>query len=83
MEQQTEATQEVPQAKESQVEVLEINLGDAESFTKEQVQDIVQNALKSEIVGLKSNNQALKDEKKKVQDRLKEYNDLVQSLGGE
>tara|TARA_B100000242_G_scaffold294341_1_gene276536 strand:+ start:1762 stop:2580 length:819 start_codon:yes stop_codon:yes gene_type:complete len=83
MEQQTEATQEVPQAKESQVEVPEINLGDAESFTKEQVQDIVQNALKSEIVGLKSNNQALKDEKKKVQDRLKEYNDLVQSLGGE
>ena len=37
-------------------------------LTDLQVQEIVNNALKSEIVGLKSNNQALKDEKKKAQE---------------
>jgi hypothetical protein len=39
--------------------------------------------LKSEILGLKSNNQALKDEKKKAQDRIREYTDILSSFGGQ
>ena len=52
------------------VEVPQVDLGDGDTFSRDQVQEIVNNALKSEIVGLKSNNQALKDEKKKAQDIL-------------
>lgn len=65
------------------VEVPQVDIGDSESFSRDQVQEIVNNALKSEIVGLKSNNQALKDEKKRAQDRIREYNDILQGLGGE
>lgn len=65
------------------VEVPQVDIGDGDTFTKDQVQEIVNNALKSEIVGLKSNNQALKDEKKKAQERLREYNDIMQSFGGQ
>lgn len=65
------------------VEVPQVDLGDGDTFSRDQVQEIVNNALKSEIVGLKSNNQALKDEKKKAQDRIREYNDIMQSFGGE
>ena len=72
----------VQQGQES-VEIPNIDLGDNETFSREQVQEIVNNALKSEIVGLKSNNQALKDEKKKAQDRIREYNDIMQSFGGQ
>ena len=65
------------------VEVPKVDLGDSDTFSRDQVQEIVNNALKSEIVGLKSNNQALKDEKKKAQDRIREYSDLLSGLGGE
>ena len=65
------------------VEVPEIDLGDSDTFSRDQVQEIVNKALKSEIVGLKTNNQALKDEKKKAQDRIREYNDIMQSFGGQ
>ena len=65
------------------VEVPQVDIGDSESFSRDQVQEIVNNALKSEIVGLKSNNQALKDEKKRAQDRIREYSDILQGLGGE
>ena len=65
------------------VEVPQVEIGDGETFSRDQVQEIVTNALKSEIVGLKSNNQALKDEKKKAQERLREYNDIMQSFGGQ
>lgn len=65
------------------VEIPSVDLGDGDTFSRDQVQEIVNNALKSEIVGLKSNNQALKDEKKKAQDRLREYSDMLQSFGGE
>ena len=71
------------QAQGEGVEIPQVDLGDADTFSREQVQDIVNNALKSEIVGLKSNNQALKDEKKKAQDRIREYNDIMQSFGGQ
>ena len=72
----------IQQGQES-VEVPQVDLGDGDTFSREQVQEIVNNALKSEIVGLKSNNQALKDEKKKAQDRIREYNDIMQSFGGQ
>ena len=65
------------------VEVPKVDLGDSETFSRDQVQEIVNNALKSEIVGLKSNNQALKDEKKKAQERIREYSEIVTGLGGE
>ena len=65
------------------VEIPKVDLGDTETFSRDQVQEIVNNALKSEIVGLKSNNQALKDEKKKAQDRIREYSDILSGLGGE
>jgi hypothetical protein len=65
------------------VEVPKVDLGDADSFSRDQVQEIVNNALKSEILGLKSNNQALKDEKKKAQDRIREYTDILGSFGGQ
>lgn len=71
------------QAQGEGVEIPQVDLGDADTFSREQVQEIVNNALKSEIVGLKSNNQALKDEKKKAQDRIREYNDIMQSFGGQ
>lgn len=83
----TNVAQEVPSqaGTEAQagVEVPKVDLGDSETFSRDQVQEIVNNALKSEIVGLKSNNQALKDEKKKAQDRIREYSDLLSGLGGE
>jgi hypothetical protein len=65
------------------IEVPQVDLGDGDTFSRDQVQDIVNNALKSEIVGLKSNNQALKDEKKKAQDRIREYTDILRSFGGQ
>ena len=65
------------------VEVPKVDLGDSDTFSRDQVQEIVNNALKSEIVGLKSNNQALKDEKKKAQDRIREYSDILHSFGGQ
>ena len=71
------------QGQTESVEIPQVDLGDSETFTKDQVQEIVNNALKSEIVGLKSNNQALKDEKKKAQDRIREYNEIMQSFGGQ
>lgn len=71
------------QAGQESVEIPKVDIGEGESFTKDEVQEIVNNALKSEIVGLKSNNQALKDEKKKAQERLREYNDIMQSFGGQ
>ena len=71
------------QAQGEGVEIPQVDIGDADTFSREQVQDIVNKALKSEIVGLKSNNQALKDEKKKAQDRIREYNDIMQSFGGQ
>ena len=71
------------QGQSESVEIPQVDLGDNETFTKDQVQEIVNNALKSEIVGLKSNNQALKDEKKKAQDRIREYNEIMQSFGGQ
>lgn len=71
------------QADVESVEIPKVDIGTSESFTRDQVQEIVNNALKSEIVGLKSNNQALKDEKKKAQDRIREYNDIMQSFGGQ
>ena len=83
----TNVAQEVPSqaGTEAQagVEVPKVDLGDSDTFSRDQVQEIVNNALKSEIVGLKSNNQALKDEKKKAQDRIREYSDLLSGLGGE
>lgn len=83
----TNVAQEIPSqaGTEAQagVEVPKVDLGDSETFSRDQVQEIVNNALKSEIVGLKSNNQALKDEKKKAQDRIREYSDLLSGLGGE
>jgi len=77
-----EGTVQQGQGSES-IEVPKIDLGDSDTFSKEQVQEIVNNALKSEIVGLKSNNQALKDEKKKAQDRIREYTDILSSFGGQ
>ena len=78
-----EATIQQGQTENSSVEVPQVDIGESESFTRDQVQEIVNNALKSEIVGLKSNNQALKDEKKKAQDRIREYNEIMQSFGGQ
>jgi len=77
-----EGTVQQGQGPES-IEVPKIDLGDSDTFSREQVQEIVNNALKSEIVGLKSNNQALKDEKKKAQDRIREYTDILSSFGGQ
>lgn len=77
-----EGTVQQGQGSES-IEVPKIDLGDSDTFSREQVQEIVNNALKSEIVGLKSNNQALKDEKKKAQDRIREYTDILSSFGGQ
>ena len=77
-----EGTAQQGQGSES-IEVPKIDLGDSDTFSRDQVQEIVNNALKSEIVGLKSNNQALKDEKKKAQDRIREYTDILSSFGGQ
>jgi len=77
-----EGTVQQGQGSES-IEVPKIDLGDSDTFSRDQVQEIVNNALKSEIVGLKSNNQALKDEKKKAQDRIREYTDILSSFGGQ
>lgn len=77
-----EGTVQQGQGSES-IEVPKIDLGDSDTFSREQVQEIVNNALKSEIVGLKSNNQALKDEKKKAQDRIREYTEILSSFGGQ
>ena len=77
-----EATIQQGQGPES-IEVPKIDIGDSDTFSRDQVQEIVNNALKSEIVGLKSNNQALKDEKKKAQDRIREYTDILSSFGGQ
>ena len=78
-----EATIQQGQTENPGVEIPKVDIGESESFTRDQVQEIVNNALKSEIVGLKSNNQALKDEKKKAQDRIREYNEIMQSFGGQ
>lgn len=60
-----------------------VELSEEESYSKEQVEQIVKSALDKEIAGLKSNNSALKEEKKKAQAKVNDFSDLVNSLGGE
>jgi len=68
-------------AEDQQQEVVE--LSETESYSKEQVEQIVRSALDKEIAGLKSNNSSLKEEKKKAQAKAKDFTELVDSLGGE
>ena len=71
MEQETSArdgaeAMESTEAVQQKVEVPKVDLGSTDTFTREQVEGIVAKALESEITGLKSNNIALKEEKKKL-----------------
>jgi len=65
----------------SQPEVVE--LGEGENFSRQQVEEIVKSALEKEITGLKANNSALKEEKKKAQAKASNFNTLINDLGGE
>ena len=81
--QQSMETQEFQGAGSGKVEVPKVDIGSSETFTREQVEGIVAKALESEITGLKSNNMALKEEKRKAQERAKEYQDFISEIGGQ
>ena len=81
--QQGMETQETQGAVSGKVEVPKVDIGSSETFTREQVEGIVAKALESEITGLKSNNVALKEEKRKAQERAKEYQDFISEIGGQ
>jgi hypothetical protein len=88
MEQETSArdgaeAMESTEAVQQKVEVPKVDLGSTDTFTREQVEGIVAKALESEITGLKSNNIALKEEKKKAQERAKEFQDFISQIGGQ
>lgn len=68
---------------EVQEEGQKIDLGSSESFSREEVEQIVSNAIENKISGLKSNNYALKDEKLKAQKKAKELESVLSELGGE
>jgi len=56
---------ESTEAVQQKVEVPKVDLGSTDTFTREQVEGIVAKALESEITGLKSNNIALKEERRR------------------
>ena len=60
-----------------------VELSEEESYSKEQVEQIVKSALDKEIQGLKANNSALKEEKKRAQSKASDANEILSSLGGE
>lgn len=82
MAEQEEVLEQTSQGTEAgQAEVVEI--GEGESFSKKQVEEIVRSALDKEISGLKANNSALKEEKKKAQAKATNFSEMIADLGGE
>ena len=72
----SEETQEVQEtAEESTQEVL--------SLTQEEIQSLVSEAVEKEVQGLKNNNTALKEEKKKFQAKAKEASSTLEQIGGQ
>ena len=73
MAEQEEVLEQASEGTEAaQPEVVEI--GEGENFSRQQVEEIVKSALEKEITGLKANNSALKEEKKKVHQEILEEN---------
>ena len=68
---------------EKREEAAKVEIGEGESFSRLQVEEIVKSTLDKEIQGLKANNNALKEEKKKAQAKSKDYGEMVKKLGGE
>ena len=53
------------------------------SLTQEDLQSLVSEAVEKEVQGLKSNNTALKEEKKKFQAKAKEASSTLEQIGGQ
>ena len=73
----SEETQEVTEEttqESNQTESLGINQDD--------LNRLISDAVEKEVQGLKSNNKALKEEKKKFQEKAKEASSWVEELGG-
>mgnify|MGYP004097865757 CR=1 FL=1 len=72
----SEETQEVVEeaTKEAQAEMM--------SLSQEEIQALVSEAVEKEVQGLKSNNKALKEEKKKFQAKANESNQVLEQIGG-
>lgn len=78
-----EANQQESVQQETPVQVPKVDIGEGNSFSREEVEKIVNQALEREILGLKNNNMNLREEKKRAQERAKDYQELVTTLGGE
>jgi len=52
-------------------------------YSSSEVKDLIQEALASEVKGLKANNSALREEKKKANDKAKSNAQIIAELGGE
>ena len=79
MAEQEEVLEQASEGTEAaQPEVVE--LGEGENFSRQQVEEIVKSALEKEITGLKANNSALKEEKKKAQAKASNFNEIINNL---
>ena len=84
-EESTESTVSVDEGtnKETDVQVQTEAVLEKESYSASEVQGLIREALEQEVRGLKANNQALKEEKKKASDKVKETQDFVKEIGGQ
>mgnify|MGYP001162791258 FL=1 len=84
-EESTESTISVDEgtSPETDVQVQTEAVLEKESYSASEVQGLIREALEQEVRGLKANNQALKEEKKKASDKVKETQDFVKEIGGQ
>ncbi len=76
------ATEEQPTPEGQELQTEEQVLA-KDTYSKTEVQDLLREALADEVKGLKANNQALKEEKKKAQEKAKETSSVIEQIGGE
>tara|TARA_Y100000034_G_scaffold84085_1_gene100680 strand:+ start:471 stop:1298 length:828 start_codon:yes stop_codon:yes gene_type:complete len=84
-EESTESTTPVDEGTSTEAEaVLQTEqVLEKDSYSAGEVQELLKTSLEQEVRGLKANNQALKEEKKKATDKAKETQDFVKSIGGQ
>lgn len=75
-------------SEESQEQVEQVVDGQEEtteklSLSQEEIKALVSEAVEKEVSGLKSNNKALKEEKKKFQAKASEASSVIEQLGGQ
>lgn len=77
------AEEQLANENEESVKISEASESEETTFTKDQVENMIRAAIDQEVKGLKENNKALKEEKKRVQTKANDFSELITKLGGE